>query len=546
MGKKLDVLLGRKSRQMSKLKTLLGLTLSRLAVLRNRRQVRCNQARTDVAQLLQLGQVDRALLRVEHVIREQNMVDVFVMSEHYCRLLIERSVLLDHKECQEELREAISSLCFAASRCVELPELDKARGIFSSRYGKELVSAAVELRNNCRVNPKMIQKLSTRQPSLEIRQRVTKEIAAETGINLLEFHDPYSSSSSEVAGGDPPVNLVQEQQLESDENLSMRTPRKYEDVASAAKDAFEAAAFAAAAARAAVELCRSESQGRGSDPDDESGGRSRTEEVVEEPKAAAGVENSGDQIRSSDSEEEIEAGQHDLLGEDGFKEKYVKQFRRPPSSNEEPSPGVEEQGRRRLLRHASLRDDGRGNERSNPPHETKKEAPFRSSSTLTPTPIKCLSPLSNELHKRALHTSTALLLGRSRSWLLSSGVVMAQGRGSVVALGLALLCLLLHSEVAEAATYVVGGNSGWTFNVAGWPRGKSFRAGDVLLFNYNPSVHNVVAVRAAGYNSCSAPRGSRVSTSGKDRITLARGTNYFICSFAGHCQSGMKIAVTAA
>ena len=57
---------------------------------------------------------------------------------------------------------------------------------------------------------------------------------------------------------------------------------------------------------------------------------------------------------------------------------------------------------------------------------------------------------------------------------------MAQGRGSVVALGLALLCLLIHSEVAEAATYVVGGNSGWTFNVASWPRGKSFRAGDVL------------------------------------------------------------------
>lgn len=41
----------------------------------------------------------------------------------------------------------------------------------------------------------MIQKLSTRQPSLEIRQRVTKEIAAETGIDL-KFYDP----SSEDAG----------------------------------------------------------------------------------------------------------------------------------------------------------------------------------------------------------------------------------------------------------------------------------------------------------------------------------------------------------
>ncbi|CAL9092703.1 uncharacterized protein LOC135614512 [Musa acuminata AAA Group] len=381
MGRKLDALLGRKSRQMSKLKTLLGLTVSRLAVLRNRRQVRCNQARTDVAQLLQLGHVDHALLRVEHVIKEQNMVDVFVMSEHYCQLLIERFVLLDHKECPEELREAISSLSFAASRCAELPELDKARGIFSSRYGKELVSAAVELRNNCRVNPKMIQKLSSRQPSLEIRQRVTKEIAAETGINL-DYYDPCT----EDAGGDPPVNLVQEQ-LKSDENLSMRTPHKYEDVASAAKDAFEAAAFAAAAARAAVELCRSESQGRGSDPDTESGGQSRFEEV-EEPKAAASVDNSGDQIHGSDSEEEIEAEQHDLLGEDRFKEKFVKQFRRPPSwssdSSEEEDDTNEEEGGRL---HASLGGGSpdehpeaylgpsysRGNERSNPPHEAKTE-----------------------------------------------------------------------------------------------------------------------------------------------------------------------------
>ncbi|WOL11895.1 basic blue protein-like isoform X2 [Canna indica] len=123
---------------------------------------------------------------------------------------------------------------------------------------------------------------------------------------------------------------------------------------------------------------------------------------------------------------------------------------------------------------------------------------------------------------------------------------MAQGRGSAMTLGLALLlCLLIHAEIADAATYVVGDSRGWTFNTAGWTRGKRFRAGDVLVFNYSPSAHNVVAVSAAGYNGCTAPRGSRVYKSGKDRITLARGTNYFICSFAGHCQSGMKIAVTA-
>ncbi|RRT54590.1 hypothetical protein BHE74_00015656 [Ensete ventricosum] len=124
MGRKLDILLGRTSRQTSKLKSFLGLTVSRLAVLRNRRQVRRDQARGDVVQLLQLGHVDRALLRVRNQtpVPSPPFFDCLVIV-HCCR----------PRECPEELREAISSLVFAASRCAELPELDKARDIFSSR-----------------------------------------------------------------------------------------------------------------------------------------------------------------------------------------------------------------------------------------------------------------------------------------------------------------------------------------------------------------------------------------------------------------------------
>ncbi|KAL3834152.1 hypothetical protein ACJIZ3_008888 [Penstemon smallii] len=32
---------------------------------------------------------------------------------------------------------------------------------------------------------------------------------------------------------------------------------------------------------------------------------------------------------------------------------------------------------------------------------------------------------------------------------------------------------------------------------------------------------------------------------GKDQIKLAKGQNFFICNFSGHCGSGMKIAITA-
>jgi hypothetical protein len=62
-------------------------------------------------------------------------------------------------------------------------------------------------------------------------------------------------------------------------------------------------------------------------------------------------------------------------------------------------------------------------------------------------------------------------------------------------------------------------------------------------FNYDPSVHNVVAVDAGGYYGC-RPSGTSYG-SGSDRITLGSGTSYFICSLNGHCGMGMKMIVNA-
>ncbi|CAK9318090.1 unnamed protein product [Citrullus colocynthis] len=123
---------------------------------------------------------------------------------------------------------------------------------------------------------------------------------------------------------------------------------------------------------------------------------------------------------------------------------------------------------------------------------------------------------------------------------------MGEGRGSAV-VGAVVVCFLMlqYSQMVHAAVYTVGGAQGWTFNVASWPKGKRFRAGDTLVFNYSPSAHNVVAVNRSGYNRCITPRGSKVFLTGKDRIKLVKGQNFFICNLPGHCQNGMKIAVTA-
>ncbi|KAI9085611.1 hypothetical protein K1719_032454 [Acacia pycnantha] len=169
----------------SKFKDISKQAVSRIAMLKNKCQVRGSFARSDVVQFLNLGCHDKALLRVEQLVREQNMVDVFVMIENYCNFLRGRAKLAEkNSECPEEIKEAIASLIFASPRCGEFPELQKIREIFTFRFGKEFAAQAVELHQNNRVNSKMIQKLSARQPAMEIRLKVLKDIAAEIGVTL--------------------------------------------------------------------------------------------------------------------------------------------------------------------------------------------------------------------------------------------------------------------------------------------------------------------------------------------------------------------------
>ncbi|KAG6600350.1 Basic blue protein, partial [Cucurbita argyrosperma subsp. argyrosperma] len=123
---------------------------------------------------------------------------------------------------------------------------------------------------------------------------------------------------------------------------------------------------------------------------------------------------------------------------------------------------------------------------------------------------------------------------------------MAEGRGSAMAFTLLLCLFFMHCEMAQAKYYFVGGSKGWTFNVTNWTKGKTFRAGDVLVFNYPAMAHNVVALKnRVAYNWCLKTRDAKVYQTGKDRIRLVEGYNYFICSYPGHCRAGMKIAIKA-
>ncbi|EOA28800.1 hypothetical protein CARUB_v10025032mg [Capsella rubella] len=113
----------------------------------------------------------------------------------------------------------------------------------------------------------------------------------------------------------------------------------------------------------------------------------------------------------------------------------------------------------------------------------------------------------------------------------------------VAAIRVLLVMAIVPASVA--VTHTVGNANGWESGVdyTAWVTGKTFRVGDVLEFKYGPS-HSVNEVNKAGYDSCG---GTPIDThtDGDTKIDLETvGPKYFICPTAGHCVSGMKLAVT--
>ncbi|XP_077212976.1 uncharacterized protein LOC143848068 [Tasmannia lanceolata] len=173
-------------------KTLLKLTIPRIKLLRNRREIQLKHMRRDIAKLLENGQEATARIRVEHIIREVNMMAAQEIIELFCELISVRLPIIEtQRECPLDLKEAISSLCFAAPRCSDLPELQQVQMLFAAKYGKEFVAAATELMPDCGVNRKIIELLSVRTPSAEEKLKLLKDIAEEHELDW----DPAASET---------------------------------------------------------------------------------------------------------------------------------------------------------------------------------------------------------------------------------------------------------------------------------------------------------------------------------------------------------------
>ncbi|KAM5547459.1 putative secreted beta-glucosidase adg3 [Rosa sericea] len=167
----------------AKCKTALKLAVSRIKLLKNKKDAQVKQIKRELAQLLESGQYRTARIRVEHVVREEKLRAAYELIEIYCELVAARLPMVEsQKNCPIDLKEAVSSVIFASPRCADVPELMDIRKHFTAKYGKEFVSAAVELRPDSGVSRMLIEKLSTKSPDGPTKMKILAAIAEEHNV----------------------------------------------------------------------------------------------------------------------------------------------------------------------------------------------------------------------------------------------------------------------------------------------------------------------------------------------------------------------------
>lgn len=165
----------------TKLKVQLKLAIARLRMVQQRDEQLGKTHRRAMAQLLEVGKIDSATIRVENIIRSDITSELHELLELYCELLLARAGLLEGSVCDPGLEEAIQSIIYAAPK-TEIKELGTVRVLLAEKYGKEFVLEAMENAGG-KVNDKVVKKLSVEPPRKDLVQGYLEEIAKAYGVD---------------------------------------------------------------------------------------------------------------------------------------------------------------------------------------------------------------------------------------------------------------------------------------------------------------------------------------------------------------------------
>jgi vacuolar protein sorting-associated protein IST1 len=191
----------------NKLKTNLRLCINRLKLLEKKKSEMAMKSRKEIADYMQTGKLERAKIRVEHIIREDYMVEAMEVLEMYCDLLLARFGLIQQmKTLDDGLAEAISSIIWVSPRLqADVQELKVVADQFAAKYGKPYAQACKENAVGT-VSVKLMHKLSVQAPPKITVEKYLIEIARY--YNVEYEPDPLVMCQDEVYSADNLIELT--------------------------------------------------------------------------------------------------------------------------------------------------------------------------------------------------------------------------------------------------------------------------------------------------------------------------------------------------
>ncbi|KAK6515703.1 hypothetical protein TWF281_004294 [Arthrobotrys megalospora] len=216
---------------LSKLKVALKLCISRLRMVQQKETAIAKINRRALAGIIEAGRIESAKIRVENIIREDINVELLEILELYCELLLARIGLMEAKDVDPGLEEAIQSVIYAAPR-TDVKELQTVRGLLMEKYGKIYAQNAIENAEG-KVAERVTKKLRVEPPSPDLVELYMQEIAKAYHVHY-PLDTPGEESLVDLADGNdddddqPGSGALLEEPLVVEEELShvATPPRK--------------------------------------------------------------------------------------------------------------------------------------------------------------------------------------------------------------------------------------------------------------------------------------------------------------------------------
>lgn len=161
----------------NRLKTNLKVAIQRLKLLEKKQSELARKSTKEIADFISQNKYDRARIKVEHIIREDYLVEGMEIVEMYCDLLLARFGLIEStKEVDPGLYEAIASIIWVTPRLEsDVSELKQITEELKHKYGNDFVTMCRS--NKCgKVNERLMLKMSEQAPGDLLVEKYLVEI----------------------------------------------------------------------------------------------------------------------------------------------------------------------------------------------------------------------------------------------------------------------------------------------------------------------------------------------------------------------------------